>query len=116
MKAAKASAAALRNHGEELLQKNVGHDLNLHPTPRAGDRLQRRLPSAAVGVWPSRLVHRHRVQDHPVQGEQFLLYVVSILDNAHRPNYLLSWVIQKRIISISFLDGNAQYKVGIIYK
>ena len=70
VKAAKASAAAaLRNHGEELLQKNVGHDLNLHPTPRAGDRLQRRLPSAAVGVWPSRLVHRHRVQDHPVQGE-----------------------------------------------
>ena len=76
MKAAKASAAALRNHGEELLQKNVGRDLNLHPTPRAGDRLQRRLPSAAVGVWPSRLVHRHRVQDHPVQGEQ--LPIVSL--------------------------------------
>ena len=86
MKAAKASAAAaLRNHGEELLQKNVGRDLNLHPTPRAGDRLQRRLPSAAVGVWPSRLVHRHRVQDHPVQGEQlsFVNYIFISVSNLH---------------------------------
>ena len=80
---AKASAALLRiNHGEELLlvQKNVTHDLNLHPrvVVVAGDRLQQRriLPSGAaplVGVWPSRPVHQHRVQDRPVQGEQFVL-------------------------------------------
>ena len=113
------TTTAHRNHGEEVLllvQKNVTHDLNLHPrvVVVAGDRLQqRRLPSQAaeavvVGVRPSKPLHPQysiRVQDHPVQGEQFLLYVVSILDNAHRPNYLLSWVIQKRIISIiSFLD------------
>ena len=86
---AKASAALLRiNHGEELLlvQKNVAHDLNLHPRPttpraRAGDRLQQRqlLPSVAaplVGVWPSRPVHQHRVQDRPVQGEQFVLQII----------------------------------------
>ena len=100
------TTTAHRNHGEEVLllvQKNVAHDLNLHPrvVVVAGDRLQqRRLPSQAaeavvVGVWPSKPLHPQysiRVQDHPVQGEQFLLYVPSLLDNAHHPNQVPTWL------------------------